>query len=167
MTNDYVPVEKRSSVEAKYFWVRNIENPNITDSFRIIEDNNNLKKKTTEDKVKSVFSLEEIKSFQLPFQRQQQPFEKKNKNDSINVNILNLQNVKINSNSPQKRHYPSPIRIRNSRSIEREVFQRELEKDELCFQDHKRKINEMSQRHKEVLTINKALAIHQQRYYIL
>ena len=45
MTNDDVPVKKRSSLEAKYFWVRNIENPNITDSFRIIENNNNLEKK--------------------------------------------------------------------------------------------------------------------------
>ena len=162
MINDSIPVKIRSSFEAQNFWIKNAENlSNITESFRIIENNNNSKKeKISKDKIKYVFSLKEIESFQLPYQKQQQPFEKNN-------NDLDKENINPNLKPPQKGHYPSPIRIRSSRSIEREVFQRDLELDELRFQDHKRKIIEMSQRYKDVLTINKALAGHQQRFYIL
>ena len=116
------------------------------------------KKKYSDDKIKSVFSLKEIESFQLPYQRQQQPFEE-------DKNFLNKENV--NLKSPQKGHYPSPIRVRSSRSIERKVFQKELELDELFFQDHKRKIREISQKHQNVLKVNKALAKHQQEFYVL
>lgn len=153
MPSENEAVNIRSSFEARNFWVNNIQNPNIsiTDSLRI----------TFSKSKNKVFSEKEIGSFNLPFQRQHNPKE-------INFNISNKENQnKKKINTPQNGHYPSPIRIRNSRSIEREVFQRELEIDELCFQDHIRKINQMSQRHKEVLTINKALAGHQQRFYIL
>ena len=85
------------------------------------------------------FSLKEIESFQLPYQRQQLPLEK-------DKNYLDKENIKINLKFPQNGHYPSPIRVRSSRSIEREVFRKELELDELFFQDHKRKIREISQR---------------------
>lgn len=161
MTNDSVPVNIRSSLEAQDFWVKNIRNPNITESFRIRENNKTLQKIVpSDDNVKFVFSSREIKSFQLPYQKQQQPFEK-------DKNYLNKENVKINLKIPQNGHNPSPIRVRSSRSIERELFQRELELSELCFQDHKRKIRELSQKHQNVLKVNKALAKHQQEFYVL
>lgn len=145
MPNENVPVEIRSSLEAANFWKGNAKNPpKMTTSFRILKIN---------DPQNYEPNPNEIKSFQLLYQRQQQPFEE-------NKNYLDKENIKSNLKLPQNRHYPSPIRMRSSRSIETEVFRRELELDELCFQDHKRKIKEISQRHKEVLTINKALVGH-------
>ncbi len=170
MTNDNDPVNIRSSLEAQNFWVNNIGNPNITESFRIKNNNNSKKEeiskdkvskdKVSKDKVKYVFSSKEIKSFQLPYQKQQQPF-KEDKNYS------NKENVKINLKFPQKGHYPSPIRVRSRRSIETAIFRKELELDELCFQDHIRRIEEISEIHKQALNINKALVVYHQKNCVL
>ena len=136
MPSEDTPVIKRNSIEAAQFW--NQYSGSVTASFK-------PKPQT------SVFTVQEITSFQLPFQRQSRPFE--------------MERSFFSSPPTTFPTFKKPEVIRTSRSVEREVLQKALmsqETQQEIFNNHsKQRIEDLVWKHTQALKINIALAVYQ------
>jgi len=134
MPSEDTPVIKRGSADAASFWSRFRDEQNsVTESLRVVNNDH---------KPSCVFSLEERATWNLPFQRQQRPF------------IVTGTEPTLPTPPLQPHHHFS----RTSRSIEREVFRRELMQADACISTHVKQVARQKQQNTQLLTINRALA---------